>query len=199
MLSPRPRRLNITCWQSEVLWFQAMVGRVLSCSWLLASLLQLSTDKQMKQQVYIFNEWRQCSWKVRRLKIAREQTTPTKPRVMETHASHFRPNRYPWGQVLDSWCVQWGISEKGLVFATHINIEKEKTQAVCAWEQPNEPSWLLRIPEERSVCRRKKRSVATLAFSCWGIASWLWPCWNWSVKQRHRLKHLPESGAVGMP
>lgn len=58
VLSPRPRRLNITCWQSEVLWFQAMVGRVLSCSWLLASFLQLSTDKQMKQQVHIFNEWR---------------------------------------------------------------------------------------------------------------------------------------------
>lgn len=64
-----------------------------------------------------------------------------------------------------------GISEKGLVFATHINIEKEKTQAVCAWEQPNEPSWLLRIPEERSVCRRneKKRchSCFLMSWDCW--------------------------------
>ena len=34
------------------------------------------------------------------------------------------------------------------------------------------PAWLLRIPEERSVCRRKKRSVATLAFSCRGIAGY---------------------------
>lgn len=89
--------------------------------------------------------------------------------LMEAHASHFHPNRYPWGQALDSWCVQWGISEKRFVFATHINIEKEKTQTVYAREQPNEPSSLLRIPEERSVCRRKKRTVATLACEGWWI------------------------------
>ena len=89
---------------------------------------------------------------------------------MKTHASHFRPNRYPSGQVLDSWCVQWGTSEKGLVFATHINIENEQTQALCAWEQ-NEPSLVAKDTwgEKRVSQEEKKRchSCFLMLMDCW--------------------------------